>query len=97
MPINDLGYRNWPGRFTGPGLRWLAITQSGISIALKSQWIRRMLFISFLPVVYIGTAFFFFEKFKNLICVCILINIYGLFYKIPQIKICFCIRREKIF
>ncbi len=65
MPINNLGYRKWIGPFTGSLLRWTAITQSGITIAMKSKWIQRMLLISFLPVVYIGTGFFFFEKFME--------------------------------
>ena len=65
MPINNLGYRKWLGQFSGSLLRWTSITQAGITIALKSKWIQRMLFISFLPVVYIGTAFFFFEKFME--------------------------------
>lgn len=59
MPVNHLGYRQWSGRLTGSISRWRAITRSGITLAQKSSWVRRLLFAAWLPVLYWGVGFFF--------------------------------------
>ncbi len=33
MPLNNLGYRNWLGRFSSHTGRWMIITKSGVAIA----------------------------------------------------------------
>ncbi len=65
MPINNVGYRAWDGITRGALSRCLAIASTGIGITFKSQWIRRMLFVSWLPVAYVGIGFFFFEKYMD--------------------------------
>ena len=62
MPIHDVGYRGWSGKKTSPLTRWTIITTSGIRLAAKSRWVRRMLFVAWLPVLYWGLGFFFVEK-----------------------------------
>lgn len=65
MPIHNVGYRDWAGAIRGAPSRCMAIAATGIKVASKSQWIRRMLLLSWLPVIYIGFGFFFFEKFMD--------------------------------
>lgn len=66
MPIHDVGYRRWQGTQSGFGSRWVAITNKGFEIAFRSQWVRRMMFLAWLPAVYFGAALFFFERsFEN--------------------------------
>lgn len=65
MPIHNVGYREWAGALRGAWSRCLAIGTTGIKVASKSQWIKRMLLFSWLPVIYIGAGFFFFEKFMD--------------------------------
>jgi hypothetical protein len=65
MPINNVGYREWNGSIRGMVSRCSMIASTGIKIAFKSQWIRRMLIFAWLPVLWIGLAFFFFEQFMD--------------------------------
>jgi ABC-2 type transport system permease protein len=66
MPIHDVGYRRWQGTQSGFGTRWVAITNKGFEIAFRSQWVRRMMFLAWLPAIYFGAALFFFERtFEN--------------------------------
>ena len=62
MPIHDVGYRPWGGEKTPASTRWQTITLTGVRLALKSRWIRRVLFAAWLPVMYWGVAFFLVEK-----------------------------------
>ncbi len=62
MPINNVGYREWNGTKRGSFSRLKAIAITGLRISFKSQWIRRMLFISWAPVIFLGIGFFIFEK-----------------------------------
>ena len=62
MPLNDLGYRPWRGKL-GPGReRWWVIAQTGIRLAWRSMWLRRMLLLAWGPAVLIGLGFFTFER-----------------------------------
>lgn len=63
MPIHDLGYRKWQGLRSAESLRWTVIATTGIRIAWKSNWLRRMLIISWLPAAYMGVMFFAFEQY----------------------------------
>ncbi len=61
MPIHDLGYRPLQAP-DGPRLpRWLVIAQTGLRLSWKSQWLRRMLFLAWLPAVGLGMLLFFYE------------------------------------
>ena len=62
MPIHDVGYRGWDGARTSQLSRWWIISQTGIRLAAKSKWVRRILFVAWLPVMYWGIGFFFVEK-----------------------------------
>lgn len=62
MPIHDLGYRAWKGRLMPEISRSWVIAETGISLAWKNRWLRRLLLLAWLPAVYFGAAFFFFEQ-----------------------------------
>ncbi|MCE2791766.1 MAG: ABC transporter permease subunit [Planctomycetota bacterium] len=63
MPIHNLGYRAWPWRRTSSSFRWLAIAQNGFRIALKSNWVKRLMFFAWLPILYWGAGIFVYERF----------------------------------
>jgi hypothetical protein len=65
MPINNVGYRRWNGRKGNSLDRLTAIAGTGLRVSFKSQWIKRMLFVSWLPVLYFAFPFFFFEQFMD--------------------------------
>ena len=65
MPINNVGYRSWDGAKRGAFSRCLTIASTGVEIAFKSRWLRRILLLSWLPVIYVGSGFFFFEKYMD--------------------------------
>ena len=62
MPIHDLGYRGWEGQQTSFGERWIVVATTGIRLAWRSHWIRRMLLVGWLPALYVGGAFFMYER-----------------------------------
>ena len=62
MPIHDVGYRKWEGKKTAQISRWQIISSTGIRLAAKSPWVKRILFVAWLPVMYWGIGFFFVEK-----------------------------------
>ncbi len=58
MPIAELGYRHWEGLRTGTTRRWLAITRSEVTIALKSsKLLRRFLIFAWVPIFYFCPIF----------------------------------------
>ena len=59
MPIHDLGYRPWKGILGGPLERTKSIAEAGIKLVGKNRWLKRMLIVAWLPVLYWGIAFFF--------------------------------------
>ncbi len=59
MPIHDLGYRPWDGEVGGAINRTQGIAKAGIKLVGKSRWLRRILIVAWLPVLYWGIAFFF--------------------------------------
>ena len=61
MPIHDLGYRHWESNARST-MRWWVIAQTGIRLAWKSHWLRRMLLIAWLPAVGLGVALFVYER-----------------------------------
>ncbi len=62
MPLHDVGYRGWDGQRTSQLTRWWIISSTGIKLAARSRWVRRILFVAWLPVMYWGIGFFFIEK-----------------------------------
>ena len=62
MPIHDVGYRAWEGSKTSPWFRWTIISKTGIRLAMKSAWVRRILFAAWLPLMYWSVGFFMIEK-----------------------------------
>ena len=58
MPIHNLGYRPWKEKLTHPFSRWRSISGSGIRLAQKSFWVKRVVFAAWLPVLYWGMGFF---------------------------------------
>jgi ABC-type transport system involved in multi-copper enzyme maturation permease subunit len=65
MPIYDVGYRRWSGQLTSAWSRWWMIAESGIRIALKSNWIKRVSLACWLPIIYWGAGFLIFERFND--------------------------------
>ena len=59
MPIHDLGYRPWKGTLLGAVSRTRGIAAAGIRLVGKNRWLRRVLIVAWLPVLYWGIAFFF--------------------------------------
>lgn len=61
MPLHDVGYRPWrraPGRGGGP---WV-IAGTGIRLAWKSRWLRRVLLFAWSPAIMFAGGFFAFEQ-----------------------------------
>ena len=62
MPINDLGYRPTKSGLESAAARWLVIADTGVRLAWKSQWLKRMLVLAWLPAAYLGFSIFLFEQ-----------------------------------
>ena len=62
MPIHSISYRPWDGHRVSPWTRWLTICSTGIVRSSKSQWLRRLLFAAFIPLLFTGIPFFLFEQ-----------------------------------
>ena len=62
MPVHKVGYRPWTGKKSPMWNRWWIITETGFQIAFKSSWVRRILLVSWLPILYWGLAVFLIEQ-----------------------------------
>lgn len=62
MPIHNLGYRQWEGERVPPINRPLVITTTGVKRTMQSKWLRRLMFVSLLPVLALAVPFFLFEQ-----------------------------------
>lgn len=58
MPIYELGYRHWEGTLRPPVARVWAILRAGLSLALRSKMLKRLLFGSWMPLLYFAPLFF---------------------------------------
>ncbi len=71
MPINSPNYRPWSARRAtinsrlAVSKRWWAICVTGILRAMKSRWVRRMMFTALLPLLFFGIIIFAFEQSKR--------------------------------
>lgn len=61
MPVHDLGYRSWHGRRTARLLRPLAVARNGIMLVWQRKWLRLMLILAWLPIVFPAMGIFAFE------------------------------------
>ncbi|MEM6468877.1 MAG: hypothetical protein AAF802_04860 [Planctomycetota bacterium] len=61
MPVHDLGYRKWPGERTARWTRPLVIARGGISLILKRRWLKFILIVAWLPVLFPAFGIFAFE------------------------------------
>ena len=62
MPLHDVGYRSWSGRLQPPGTAALVIATTGILLALKGRWVRRLLLLAWSPAMVFAFGFFAFEQ-----------------------------------
>jgi len=62
MSIHDLGYRSWQGPLVPQIGRFWVIAQTGIRLAWRNAWVRRLLFLSWLPAVYIAGLLVVYEQ-----------------------------------
>ena len=62
MPIHNLGYREWNGQLGSSSSRWLVVAEIGILRAWQSTWLRRMMYLAWVPGVLMGFMIFLFEQ-----------------------------------
>ena len=62
MPIHDLGYRAWPGKYSSDLFRFWVIASSGIRVVGRNTWVRRMLFVAWLPTFGLAAIIFSYER-----------------------------------
>ena len=60
--VHQLGYRGWSGLLAPGWQRWIVISDVGIRRAWQSQWLKRMLFLAWLPALWFGVGFFLWEQ-----------------------------------
>ncbi len=62
MPLHDLGYRSWTGQRTPVTQRWWVIWETGVRLAWRSMWVRRMVFATWIPAIITAVLFFIYEQ-----------------------------------
>ena len=60
--VHQLGYRSWSGVVAPGWASWMVISEVGIRRAWQSQWLKRMLFLAWLPALWFGIGFFLWEQ-----------------------------------
>ena len=60
--VHRLGYRGWSGQMEGGWFSWVVIATVGVRRAWTSSWLKRMLFLAWLPAVWFGAGFFIWEQ-----------------------------------
>lgn len=66
MPIHDLGYRSLGDHPRNLSFRWLIIASQGMRLAWKNAWIRRLIYLVFVPTMLYGILIFLFEYYVGL-------------------------------
>ena len=61
MPLHDVGYRGWHGRPRSGGAAGV-IASTGIRLAWKSRWLRRVILFAWSPALVFAGGFFAFEQ-----------------------------------
>lgn len=54
MPIFDQGYQHWNGALAGHAFRWMAITNHGVRVGMKSLVMRGFLLLAWAPALVLG-------------------------------------------
>lgn len=62
MPIHDLGYRAWPGRYASDLFRFSVIATSGIRVVGRNTWVRRVILAAWLPTFGLAAVIFGYER-----------------------------------
>lgn len=62
MPIHDLGYRGWSGKRISFLMRPVVVARGGVMLVLKRRWLRLMLVLAWLPVLFPAFGIFVFES-----------------------------------
>jgi ABC-2 type transport system permease protein len=62
MPIHDLGYRAWPGKYSSDHFRFWVIASTGIRVVSRNTWIRRALLVAWLPTFGLAAVIFGYER-----------------------------------
>lgn len=62
MPIHDLGYRTWPGKYSSDLFRFWVIASSGIRVVSRNAWVRRVLLAAWLPTFGLAAIIFGYER-----------------------------------
>jgi ABC-2 type transport system permease protein len=61
MGINNLGYRKWELIPKIGNHQWTTITSFGVRVAWRSNWLRRIFLLAWLPILVMGAALFILE------------------------------------
>ena len=56
MPIFDQGYQHWNGQLTSQALRWWEVTLHGVRIGMKSQLLRIIVIVAWLPAALLAVV-----------------------------------------
>lgn len=59
MPIYDLGYRHWAGRWTSHPYRWWVITRQGIALLIRKKLFLALMFLSTIPFLVRSVMIYF--------------------------------------
>lgn len=62
MGINNLGYRKWELIPKIGSHQWTTITSYGVRVAWRSNWLRRIFLLAWLPILAMGAALFILEQ-----------------------------------
>lgn len=62
MAVHDLGYRGWSGIQAPSWGPTIAVASFGVRCAWQSRWLRRMVFLAWLPTVWFALGFFIWEQ-----------------------------------
>jgi ABC-2 type transport system permease protein len=62
MGINNLGYRKWELIPKIGSHQWTTITSFGVRVAWRSNWLRRIFLLAWLPILVMGAGLFILEQ-----------------------------------
>lgn len=62
MSIHDLGYRAWNGKHSSDRLKFWVLASSGIRVAGRNTWLRRVLLAAWLPTFALAAVIFGYER-----------------------------------
>ena len=62
MAVHDLGYREWTGRLVSGWKRLFVIAATGVRRSWQNGWLRRTVFLAWLPTMWFGFGLFAWEQ-----------------------------------